>query len=51
MDKATKLKYQRDVEKYLESKKVYELFEDLLKNLIIHKPLDPLDYLIHKLED
>ena len=51
MDKASKLTYQKEAERYLESKKVYELFEDLLKDLVIHKPNDPLEHLIHKLDE
>jgi adenylate kinase len=49
MDKAQKLKYQNDIEKYLENKKVYELFQDLMKSLVVDKPESPLDYLITKL--
>ena len=51
MDKKQKLEYQRDIEKYLESKKVYELFEDLMKSLIISKPEDPINYMIQKLSE
>ncbi len=51
MDKKAKLEYQREVEKYLESKKVYEVFEDLMKSLIINKPEDPINYLIQKLSE
>ncbi len=42
MDRTQKLEYQKDVEKYLESKGVYDLFEGLLKSLVISKPVDPL---------
>jgi Dpy-30 motif. len=49
MDKTQKLLYQRDIEKYLESKRVYELFQDLMKALIISKPEDPLDFIIDRL--
>jgi len=51
MDKKQKLEYQRDIEKYLENKKVYELFEDLMKSLIISKPEDPINYMIQKLSE
>lgn len=51
MDRDKKIQYQHDVEKYLEENKVYELFEDLMKNLIIAKPENPLDFLIHKLSE
>ena len=49
MDKTQKLLYQRDIEKYLESRKVYELFQELMKNLVINKPDDPIEYIIEKL--
>ena len=51
MDKKQKLDYQREIEKYLESKKVYELFEDLMKSLVISKPEDPIDFIIQKLSE
>lgn len=51
MDKKQKLDYQREIEKYLESKKVYELFEDLMKSLVIAKPEDPINYMIQKLSE
>jgi len=51
MDKKQKLEYQREIEKYLESKKVYEVFEDLMKSLIISKPEDPINYMIQKLSE
>eukprot|EP00331_Platyophrya_macrostoma_P033037 CAMPEP_0176444716 /NCGR_PEP_ID=MMETSP0127-20121128/23237_1 /TAXON_ID=938130 /ORGANISM="Platyophrya macrostoma, Strain WH" /LENGTH=452 /DNA_ID=CAMNT_0017830295 /DNA_START=17 /DNA_END=1375 /DNA_ORIENTATION=- len=51
MDKTDKLNYQREVEKYLQSKHVYELFEDLMKSLILQKPADPINFMIHKLTD
>lgn len=34
---------------YLEKHKIYGLFEDLMQQLIIHKPEDPLDFLITQL--
>lgn len=51
MDKASKLLFQKDVEKYLESKGVYDIFEDLLKSVLIAKPNDPIDYMIQKLNE
>mgnify|MGYP001001540698 CR=1 FL=1 len=51
MDKTDKLNYQREVEKYLQGKHVYELFEDLMKSLILQKPADPIDFMIRKLTD
>jgi adenylate kinase len=51
MDKGSKLLFQRDVEKYLESKGVYDIFEDLLKSVLISKPNDPIDHMIQKLNE
>lgn len=51
MDKTSKLQYQKDVEKYLEEKKVYDVFEELMKNLIIDQPDDPIDYLMTRLSE
>lgn len=50
MDLRQKIEYQQEVESYLEHENVYDLFEYLLKELLIDKPEDPLNYLISKLE-
>lgn len=50
MDLKQKLEYQQGVENYLEENNVYDLFETLLKELIIDQPENLLDYLIKKLE-
>jgi adenylate kinase len=49
MDKLQKFEYTQSIENYLEDNQVYELFEGLLKQLVIHKPDQPLDFLIQKL--
>ena len=49
MLKDKKLEYQKSLEEYLEDQKVYDIFEDMMKSLIIHKPKDPIAYLIKKL--
>lgn len=49
MDKASKLAYQQRLENYLESKQIYNLFENLLQSVVIAKPSDPLAFLIEKL--
>ena len=49
MLKDKKIEYQRQLEEYLEDQKVYDIFEDMMKALIIHKPKDPITYLIKKL--
>jgi len=51
MDKGQKMLYQREVEKFLEGNKVYEVFEDLIKNLLINQPNNPIDYMINKLDE
>lgn len=51
MDKERKLKYQHDVEKYLEENKIYHIFEDMLKALVIKKPEDPVEFLIKRLSE
>ena len=49
MDKTAKLEYQKKLEQYLEDKNIYNLFEDLMQLLVIHKPEDPLNFLIDRL--
>ena len=41
MLKDKKLEYQKDLEEYLEEHKMYDLFESMMKSLIIKKPKDP----------
>ena len=49
MDKLQKFEYTQSIESYLEDNQVYELFEGLLKQLVIHRPEQPLDFLVQKL--
>ena len=49
MDKTAKLEYQKKLEQYLEDKNIYNMFEDLMQLLVIHKPEDPLNFLIDRL--
>lgn len=46
MDKQQKLDYQRKVEDYLLKENAYDLFEDLVKSLIVKQPDDPISFLI-----
>ena len=39
----------QSIEQYLEDNQVYELFENMLKQLVISRPDDPLDFMIQKL--
>lgn len=38
MDRQGKLEYQQKVEKYLNDNRVYDLFEDLLKAIVVKQP-------------
>ena len=49
MDKQQKLEYQPRIENYLSKEHVYDLFEDLLKQLVVKQPSDPISFLIDKL--
>lgn len=49
MLKDKKLEYQRELEEYLEDQKVYDIFEDMMKSLIMQKPEDPIKFLLDKL--
>ena len=50
MDRIEKLKFQQSIENYFEENKVYELFEKLLKELIVNKPIDPISYMIKRIQ-
>ncbi len=49
MLKDKKLEYQKQLEEYLEENKVYDIFEDMMKALIIAKPENPIPFLLKKL--
>jgi len=49
MDKLQKFEYMQTIESYLEDNQVYELLENLLKQLVINRPENPLDFLIERL--
>ncbi len=50
MDKLQKYEFMQSIEAYLEDNQVHELFENLMKQLIIHRPEQPLDFLMQKLQ-
>lgn len=50
MDRNEKLAFQQSIEAYFEERNIYFLFEKLLKELIICKPSNPIDYLINRLK-
>jgi len=41
MNKVQKIDYIKGIEEYLEKNHTYELFEHLMRQLIIHEPEDP----------
>jgi hypothetical protein len=49
MLKDKKLEYQKELEEYLEEQKVFEIFEDMMKGLIVQRPADPIQFLLKKL--
>lgn len=49
MDKLAKHDYMQQIEQFLEENQVYELFEDLLKQLVVARPDKPLDFIIEAL--
>lgn len=49
MDKLQKHDYMNTIEGYLEENQVYELFEDLLKQLVVARPENPLDFITEAL--
>ena len=50
MLKEKKLEYQKGLEEYMEEQKLYELFEGMMKGLIMEKPTDPVEFLIQQLQ-
>ena len=50
MDKLQKLDYLQSIETYLEREEIYELMGDLLKEIIIHRPKEPLDFIMERLK-
>lgn len=49
MDKQQKLEYQKKIENYLSREHVYDLFEELTKQLVVKQPDDPISFLIERL--
>ena len=44
------MEYLGSIENYLETNEIYELFGELLKELVIHRPADPLEFIIERLK-
>ena len=51
MLKQPKLDYQRELEDYMETNKVYDIFESMMKELIIELPEDPVKFILDKIGD
>lgn len=51
MNKVQKTEYIKGIEEYLEKNHVYELFESLMRQLIVSQPEDPLTFLCDKLKN
>jgi adenylate kinase len=50
MLKEEKLTYQEELEQYMEENDVYDVFETMMKNLIIDQPADPVPFLLDVLQ-
>lgn len=50
MDRTEKLQYEQQIEQYFDKYKVYDLFEKLMKDVIINKPDNVIDYLIEQIK-
>ena len=48
MDKIQKFEQTQSMENYLEKNQVFEMFLGLLKQVLVHRPEKPLDFLIDK---
>ena len=49
MDKNQKFEYLQNVEGYLEEKHVFDLLQELMRQLMVHRPENPYDFMIKKL--
>ena len=50
MDRVQKLEYEKSMEDYFHTHKVYDLIERLFEELIVNRPENPVDYLISRLQ-
>ena len=50
MNKVQKIDYVKEVSNGLEQKSVFEIFERLTRELIVHQPENPIDFLIDRLK-
>ena len=50
MDKNQKYEFTESIEGYLEENQVYDLFENLLQQLLLKKPEKPIDFLMERIQ-
>lgn len=50
MNKVEKFEQTKSIERYLNERRVREMFKDLMKQLLVKRPEDPIDFLIKQLE-
>ena len=50
MNHRQKIEFQTQAERYLEKNQINDLFDTLLKSLLIDRPDEPIEYLINKLK-
>ena len=50
MDKLQKFDYMQSIEQYLDENQIYEMFEDLLKQLLVARPEKPLEFLVQQIK-
>ena len=49
MQEKDKLKFQQSLETYMETEKLHDIFEDMMKALIKDRPKNPVEFLIDRL--
>lgn len=49
MDHNQKQEYSEGIEEYLEEHKVYDYFYELMKDIVTHRPKNPVDFLIERI--
>ena len=50
MDKMQKMDFIQSVESYLNEHQVYELFEDIIRQVVVSRPADPMQFILKKIK-
>ena len=50
MEQGQKFEYMQSIEEYLDSNQVYEVFEDLLKQVVVHRPANPIEFMLKRVK-